>query len=253
GTDLGPDLRDGVLDDRDIRPCRPATRRVEQERLEDLHAVLRVHDLGMELHGEETPITVFEPGDGDRVGACGDREAGWRRSDRVAVAHPDDLVDGEVGEQQRRALHVQLGAPVLALPGPGYLPTEIARDELGAVADAEERNPRVVYRGLDPGRPRHVDRPRATRKDDRLRVAGEHLRDRHRTRNDLAVYVDLAYPPGDQLRVLRPEVDAEDEVGRVVHASTYSIRPSRCPARAATPCPRSSTRARPSPPPSGIP
>src|SRR5439155_659915 len=86
------------------------------------------------------------------------------------------------------------------------LPTEIARDELGAVADAEERNPRVVYRGIDPGRARHVDRRRATRKDDRLRVAGEHLRDRHRTRNDLAVYVDLAYPPGDQLRVLRGSV-----------------------------------------------
>src|SRR5205823_2355810 len=170
----------------------------------------------MELHREETPIAVFEPGHGDRVGACGYREPGRRRGDGVAVAHPDDLVDGKVGEQQRRALHVQLGAPVFALTGLGDLSTEIARDELGAVADAEERNPRVVHRGIDTGGAGHMDRRRAAREDDRLRIAGEHLRDRHRTRNDLAVYVDLTYPPRDQLRVLRTEVDDEDEVGGVV-------------------------------------
>ena len=129
-----------------------------------------------------------------------------------------DLVDGEIGEQQRRTLDVQLGAAVLALPGLRDLAAEIARDELRAVTDAEDGNARVVDRGVDVGRAGDVHRRRATREDDRLRVAGEHLRDRHRARDDLAVDVHLAHPPRDQLRVLRPEVDDEDEVGRVVHA-----------------------------------
>ncbi len=129
------------------------------------------------------------------------------------MAHPHDLVDGEVGEQQRRSLDVQLGPPVLALAGLGDLPAEITGDELGAVTDAEQRHPGVVHGGVDIGGAGHVHRRRPAGEDDRLGVAGEHLRDRHRTRDDLAVDVQLADPARDQLRVLRPEVDDEDEVG----------------------------------------
>ena len=60
GTDLGADLGDRVLDDRDVRPRGPAARGVEQERLQDLHAVLGVRDLGMELHRVDAAVAVFE-------------------------------------------------------------------------------------------------------------------------------------------------------------------------------------------------
>ena len=57
-----------------------------------------------------------------------------------------------------------------------------------------------------------VDRRRAAGQDDRLRLAGQDLRDRRRVRHDLGVDVRLAHPAGDQLGVLRPVVDDEDEV-----------------------------------------
>src|SRR3712207_7006022 len=40
----------------------------------------------------------------------------------------------------------------------------------------------------------------------------EHLRDRRGVRDDLGVHPGLTHPPRDQLRVLRPEVDDEDQV-----------------------------------------
>ena len=75
------------------------------------------------------------------------------------------------------------------------------------------------------GRPRRRSRDRSTGAPSTCTDAGppermiafglarEHLRDRHRARHDLAVDVRLAHAPRDQLRVLRPEVDDEDEVG----------------------------------------
>ena len=44
----------------------------------------------------------------------------------------------------------------------------------------------------------------------RERPAGQHLLDRHRVRDDLAVHARLPHPAGDQLGVLRAEVDDED-------------------------------------------
>ena len=81
GADLGADLGDRVLDDRDVRPRGPAARGVEQERLQDLHAVLGVRDLGVELHRVDARgRDLRTPRPAVRVGARGDREA--RRAPR---------------------------------------------------------------------------------------------------------------------------------------------------------------------------
>ena len=53
----------------------------------------------------------------------------------------------------------------------------------------------------------------AAGEDDRRRVLGEHLGDRHGGRHDLAVDPGLADAAGDELGVLRAEVDDEDDVG----------------------------------------
>ncbi len=134
------------------------------------------------------------------------------------MAHPHDFVDWQITEQQRRTLDVQLGTPVLALARLGDLAAEIAGYELRAVTDAEQRYTGVVHGGIDVGSAGDVHRRRSAREDDRLGLSRQHLHDGHRTRHDLAVDVQLAYAPGDQLRVLRPEVDDEDEVGGVAHA-----------------------------------
>ena len=171
GADLGADLGDRVLDDRHVRPRGPTARGIEEERLQDLHAVLGVRDLGMELHGVDAAVAILEAGDGNRVGTRRHREARGRGRDGVAVTHPHRLVDGEIGEQQRRTFDVQFGAAVLALAGLGDLAAEITRHELRAVTDAEERHARVVDRGVDSGCAGHVHRSRTTREDDRLRLA----------------------------------------------------------------------------------
>ncbi len=228
GADLGADLGDGVLDDRDVRPRGPAARGVEEERLEDLHAVLGVRDLGMELHAVDAAVAVFEPGDGYRVGARGHGEAGRRGGDRVAVAHPHDLVDREIGEQQRRALDVQLGAAVLALPGLGDLAAEIARDELRAVTDAEQRDTRRRRpRRRSSGAPSHVHRRGTAREDDRLRLAGEHLRDRHRARDDLAVDVQPRGRAGRSAVRTAPRSRRRGR-GRAIVSSTTQAMPTPC-------------------------
>ena len=74
-ADLGADLVDRLLDDRRVRPRRPAAAHVEQERLEHLLAALGVRDLGVELHAVDAAVAVLERG--DRRARCrrGDDEA----------------------------------------------------------------------------------------------------------------------------------------------------------------------------------
>ena len=86
--------------------------------------------------------------------------------------------------------------------------------------------PAVEQRRVDARGALGVDRRRAAREDDRDGPPGQHLRHRHRVRDDLAVDARLADPPGDQLGVLRAEVDDEDrrvEPGRHESATTSAF------------------------------
>jgi hypothetical protein len=86
---------------------------------------------------------------------------------------------------------------------------------LEAVADAEGGDAGLEQCGVDLRRTGRVDARRPAREHDRGRLAREHLVDRRLRGDDLRVDAGLADPPGDQLRVLRAEVDDED--GREVH------------------------------------
>ena len=93
----------------------------------------------------------------------------------------------------------------------------VAAERLGhrheAVADAEDR-----YVALEQARRRGSGRPvrrPTTGPPERMiafGLAGQHLLDRHVVRDDLGVDLRLTHPAGDQLGVLGPEVDDEDEV-----------------------------------------
>ena len=87
---------------------------------------------------------------------------------------------------------------------------ELQGDELGAVADAQDRHAEVVDAGVDRGRPVDVDRRRTAAEDDAGGGPGGVLLGRQGGGDDLAVDVGLADPPGDQLGVLGPEVDDQD-------------------------------------------
>ena len=134
--------------------------------------------------------------------------------DGVEVAHPHVVdVGGVVGQQQRRTGAAQLGPAVLAPHAPADDAAELLGDELGAVADAEDRDAEVVdapgratgrrRRGRSSGRPTGSSAGRLALGD---------LGGRDAVRDDLGVDLQLAHPAGDQLGVLGAEVDDEHGV-----------------------------------------
>ena len=139
-------------------------------------------------------------------------EAFGQARDRVAVAHPDGLLALDAGEQRVVRGDADVGRAVLAMVERDDVATELVGHQLGAVADAEDRDAarpdgRIRARGA-----RVVDRVGAARQDDRARAATLELLVRRVVREQLRVDVELADAPGDELRELAPEVEDDDRL-----------------------------------------
>ena len=190
--------RDLLVDDVRLGPGRPQPGDVVQEVLQDLLAVLGVQHLGVELHAGQparrrprTPRPARRPVDG------GHGEAARRAGHRVAVRHPHRLLRRQARAAARPgSATVQRGAAELRAAGVRDLAAERLRHRLEAVADAEHRHAGVEQRRVGARRARRVDRGRPAGQDDRLRLPGQHLGDRHRVRHDLGVDVAPRAPGG---------------------------------------------------------
>ena len=137
---------------------------------------------------------------------------------------------GQVVEQLGRAVgDLQLGAAVLAAHASPDFAAELLGDQLGAVADAEDRDAEVVDRRVERRRAVDVHALRTTGQDERGRWIGGDLGRGDAVRHDLAVHVELADPPGDQLRVLRSEVDDQHRFAALHHCRLI-VRGGRAPA-----------------------
>ena len=101
---------------------------------------------------------------------------------------------------------------VLPRAGVGDLAAEALGHQLEAVAHAEHGDAGREDVVVDAGGTLGVHAGRSAGQDDRLRAAREHLGDRHGVRHDLGVDPRLTDAAGDELGVLRPEVDDEDQV-----------------------------------------
>ncbi len=231
-ADAGADVGDRVVDDVGGRPRRRDPGTVVEEPLEHGLTVRGVQDLGVPLQPEAATVGLFEGGDLGAVGGAGDPEA--RRGDdhRVAVRHPHRLLRRLAREQHGARIDGGGGAPELGAFGALDRAAERLGHHLEPVTDSERRHPGVEQGGVDAGRTVRVDAGRATGQDDRRRLLGQHLGDRHLVRNDLAVDVGLAHAARDQLGVLRAEVDDEDErglrrvAGRLTHPPMVLPDPS---------------------------
>ncbi len=171
-----------------------------------------VDHLGVELHAVQPALDILERGHGHRRCLRRDPEALGSLGDRVEMTHPHLLMRGLVGEQHAVAHDVEHRLAVLTLAGVRHLAAELQSQQLRAVTDAEHRDAGVVHRRVDDGRALDVHRLGSTAEDHTGGLLGRDLFRRDRVRHDLAVDVRLAYPTGDQLCVLRAEVDDEDGV-----------------------------------------
>jgi hypothetical protein len=100
----------------------------------------------------------------------------------------------------------------LAIAGGFDLPAEQLAHQLHAVTDAEHGHAEAKDLGLH-ARGIGAQRARGSAgKDHRTRLERADTIERQRAGMDLAVDVLLAHAPGDELRVLRPKVEDQDQI-----------------------------------------
>ena len=182
-----------------------------RNRAQHAHPVRRVDDLGMELHAVDAPGVVLEHGH-RRVGGRrgGDEAGGGSVMASKWLIHTSWTSGASSGNSSDGPVRVQLGPAVLAAQAAPDRAAELLGDQLGAVADAEDRHAELVDRRVERRRAVDVDALRAAGQDQRRRPPRGDLGGRDAVGHDLGVHVQLADPPGDQLGVLGAEVDDED-------------------------------------------
>ena len=205
-SDLLAQFADGRLDEALRRPRLCAAADAHDEIPEQLHAVGRVVDLRMELDGPRRFAL-------DAVG--GHVHLGRRSHDAVAVGHAGDRVT--VRHPHLRGAGQSLHAPVVGFDygehrpsvftarGGRHLAAEVLGEVLRAVADAQQRQPALDRREVDAGgfRVAHGEGRARENHAAHRRVDGGQVVEGV----DFAVNAQLAYAAGDELRVLRAEVD----------------------------------------------
>ena len=205
-----PDRADLCGDEVRTRPVRRTASDLEQEVGQQLLALLGVQNLRMPLHAGQPPHRIRErrhrragtAGEGYETRGCG--------RDRVPVAHPHVQHAGQPVGQPVALHHLHGGSSELGGGGALHRATQTLRHSLEAVADAEHRHPTGEQVRGDLGGSRLIDRLWTAGQDDRLGVARQHVCDGRGVRHDLGVDVCLPDATGDELGVLRTEVDDDD-------------------------------------------
>ncbi len=107
--------------------------------------------------------------------------------------------------------HLEVGAPVLTGAGSLHGAAQRVGHRLKSVADAQYRQPGAEQRRVNAGRPWLVHAGRAPGQHDRRGFTAQDLRSMCLVPDHLGIHLGLADPAGDQLRILRAEVDDQHE------------------------------------------
>ena len=202
-------LAHGSLDEALRSPALSASADADHEILQQLRAVGRMVDLGMELDAprllaldtERRHAHVLRPGDQTITGR--------HRRDGVAVRHPHLRPGRQSGHQRIGGIaHRQHGAAVFAAGCRLHLAAVGRREVLCPVADAQQRQPPLDLPQIGIRGPGIAHRKRAARENH-----APHRRIERRNlveRVNLAIDIQFAYAPCDELRILRPEVEDKD-------------------------------------------
>src|SRR5512143_3804291 len=96
------------------------------------------------------------------------------------------------------------------------------RERLHAIANAEDRQPRVKDVLLDIGSVRLIDGARPAGQDEALRMKGHDRVSRRIPRVQLAIDMRLAYSSCDQLGILRAKIEDSDRISHQFFSDQFS-------------------------------
>ena len=224
-ADLLPDLPHRRVDIGLHRPRGLTAADVVDKVAQDRCAFRRVGDLGMKLETVD-PALVVVPFHcrNRRVARVRDGPKSGRHAlDAIAVRHPHDgrpaLPDSF--EQIARVVDREIRPAILAVLRFGDLSAGQMRHELHSVTNAENRNALIEQFLRNGRRLLFVDARRPPRQHDPLRTIRENRRERRRARQNLRV--DLRFPDaaGDQLGVLRSEVENQNSIVPEFHEISF--------------------------------
>ena len=104
-------------------------------------------------------------------------------------------------------------------------PAKLLRNELNAIADAQNWNSELIERGVDPGSVLDVDAVRPAGKDDADRVLLLDFLDGNGIGLDLAVNAALAHPTCDEMVILSAKVDDQYQLMVLHKLLPYQTNP----------------------------
>src|ERR1700733_8767939 len=138
-------------------------------------------------------------------------KAGRKIDGLVAMRHPDAERGGDVCEERQFFVDDRdFGMSILALAGGTDLASEVVRDELEAVADAKRGEAEIEDLGIGGRRVGIIDRARSPGGGDADGLLRANLLDGGGAGQDDGEDVLLADAAGDQLCVLRAEIENDD-------------------------------------------
>ncbi len=178
-------------------------------------ALRRVVHFRVELQAVDGAVAVADGGDRASVGAGERHEIAVHDVDLIAVAHPDGGFQRHIGKQvgafaDRLRDDVALSAAELPALGRMDLAAEQVGGELHSVADAEYGDVEIEDGGVAVRGVGSVDAGRTAGQDEAGRFQLGDARGGQVVAHDLAKDVLLADAPGDELAILRAEVEDQD-------------------------------------------
>ena len=185
---------------------------VRQEIRQDRFARRRVRDFRMKLQAVNRQPLVLDRRDrasrraGQRLEIVGDTSSPDRRGSSTLRSAP----------ARRRTVHrpvpsfemiVQCARPNSRAGALCTLPPKRLADQLHAVANAQHRNAELKQFRIAMRRARFIHAGRAAGKNQPLGRNFAHPRRRNIVPHDFAINILLPHPPGNQLRILRAEIE----------------------------------------------
>src|SRR5688572_15166753 len=170
----------------------------------------RVRDLGMELDGENGKRLVLDRRDGTR-GSLGEGNKIVRDGfDLVAMTHPNVKAVGDSGQQIAGLNHLAASATEFAGRNIFHFPAQNLAGELHPIADAKDGNAKAEDAGIAFRSAGFINAGRPPAENQTLRRVPADLLDGNVVADDLTIDVIFADAAGDELGVLRAEIEHQD-------------------------------------------